>query len=44
MLGRMCEEGLLRKLSYGLYGPGPKATAYMAKIESTENELLSTAA
>lgn len=28
MLGPMCEEGLLERRGYGLYGPGPKAIAF----------------
>ena len=44
MLGLMLRDGLLNKLGYGLYGPGPAAANYLACLQSIECEFLPTAA
>jgi len=38
MLGPMCDEGLLTRVRYGVYGPGPKAAAYIANASSGQVE------
>ncbi len=38
MLALMCEEGLLTRLRYGFYGPGPKAAAYVERAQRGQGD------